>query len=125
MSGSADLVPTDDQTSWLELLKGWAKMDSTIVKRLCFLAWFLWYRRNQATFVDKFIANQVVVERASKLAIYYWEYNASIYGVAFMPHCTSPRPWIAPPAAVIKVNADEKVGDDGWVRLGVVTTCQG
>ncbi|XP_021717256.1 uncharacterized protein LOC110685101 [Chenopodium quinoa] len=106
--------------SFCDLVVSWKGLEPRTIQRGMFLAWCIWGERNNKVFQNKSTPNAVLVERVGRYVEEQGKYAARIYGAAGLRSPPSPSRWHAPPANIVKINADASLADEGWVGLGAV-----
>ncbi|KAL2893419.1 Nck-associated protein 1-like [Bienertia sinuspersici] len=101
-------------------LKIGKKADPKLKQKAVFLVCIIWSERNAKVFNRKVTLHAILVARLKRMVEEFGEHNNKIYGAAIVREPQSSNKWRAPPAGVVKLNADASLATNGWVGLGVV-----
>ncbi|KAL2930886.1 Sliding-clamp-loader gp44 subunit, partial [Bienertia sinuspersici] len=116
-SGCISLL-TNMSGDMCELIENWKKADPKLKQKAAFLAWIIWSERNAKVFNRKVTPHAILVARLKRMVEEFGEHNNKIYGAAIVRGPQSSNKLRAPPAGVVKLNADASLATDGWVGLG-------
>lgn len=114
-SDSAELVCTNEEEDFKELLLRWQGLDEQKRRKGASLIWWVWGRRN-----EKVPSSLLVRDTVLRLVENHGKYTASHNETAQVPTGRSSRVWKPPPDGIVKVNCDASLSAQGWIGLRVV-----
>lgn len=90
-------------------------MDPKMVQRGGFLAWNIWFERNNFIFENKSVPLEVWAQRVYRQVEEHNTYTQRIYVGSKNQHISSPSKCCAPSGKLVKVNTDASLSEEGWV----------